>query len=118
MTHISLGVSLGLSLELLLGGSLQTTNSRGEETAGDHGSHVVGSDWLVGGKNRVLRFFGTRWFCFVQDQKLAGIVVLKAGGRMMNCPARDSETAIGQCRRWDDAREKSHGSYQNRKKRA
>lgn len=47
MTHIDLGVSLGLGLQLLLGGSLQTTDSRGEETAGDHGSHCVGSDWLL-----------------------------------------------------------------------
>lgn len=47
MTHINLGVALALGLELLLGGVGHTTDSRGEEAAGDHGGHF---DGRIGGR--------------------------------------------------------------------
>lgn len=77
MTHINLGVALGLGLELRLGGAVHghATDSRGEEAAGDHGGHFDGTNWrqvwLIGGC-----FFGVveKW-----AKSLLGIVVLKLG---------------------------------------
>lgn len=81
MTHIGLGVSLGLSLQLLLGGSLQTTDGRGEETAGDHGSHFVGSElaWPEepGGCDVLVRGLV---LLRSKGQKLAGISGAKSWG--------------------------------------
>ena len=63
MTHKSLGVALGLGLQLLLAGVLlQTADRRGEEAASDHGCHFVGRAVVAEVSEEVGGFWSGWWF--------------------------------------------------------